>query len=166
MKDEVYLYNLKDGKRITRIAEEFVGEIAIYGKREQPWFFATLTSFTNPSLIYQYRFDDAVEEEEKWRLLRATEVKGLATNDFVSKQVWYESKDGTKVPMFIVRHKDTPLDGTAPGYQYGLFAQTRFLTRELNLGHRIWRFQHLHQPVLQRSHLEVRPKVQGGARRS
>jgi len=119
VKDEVYIHNLKDGKRITRIADEFVGEIAIWGKREQPWFFATLTSFTNPSLIYEYRFDDAVKEEEKWRLLRATEVKGLATDDFVSKQVWYESKDGTKVPMFIVRHKDTPLDGTAPGYQYG-----------------------------------------------
>jgi prolyl oligopeptidase len=62
-----------------------------------------------------------LKDGEKWRLLRAAKVKGLPADDFVSKQVWYESKDGTKVPMFIVRHKDTPLDGTAPGYQYGLF---------------------------------------------
>ena len=54
-------------------------------------------------------------------MLRSTEVKGIPPDDFISKQVWYESKDGTKVPMFIVRHKDAPLDGTAPGYQYGLF---------------------------------------------
>jgi prolyl oligopeptidase PreP (S9A serine peptidase family) len=34
-------------------------------------------------------------------------------------QVWYEGKDGTKVPMFIVRHKSTEFDGTAPAIQYG-----------------------------------------------
>ena len=34
-------------------------------------------------------------------------------------QEWYESKDGTRVPMFIVRHKDTPFDGTAAAIQYG-----------------------------------------------
>lgn len=119
VKDGIYIHSLKDGKRITRLAQDFVGETAVWGKRRQPWFFAILTSFTNPSLIYQYRFDDALKEEEKWRQLRATEIRGLDPDEFISKQVWYESKDGTKVPMFIVRHKDTPLDGTAPGYQYG-----------------------------------------------
>ena len=83
-----------------------------------------LTSFTNPSLLYQYRFDDALKEAEKWRLTRTTEVKGLSPDDFISEQVWYKSKDGTKVPMFIVRHKDTPLDGTAPALQYGPFTCT------------------------------------------
>lgn len=34
-------------------------------------------------------------------------------------KVWYSSKDGTQVPMFIVRHKSTPFDGTAPAIQYG-----------------------------------------------
>ncbi|KAF9645343.1 hypothetical protein BDM02DRAFT_3149057 [Thelephora ganbajun] len=119
VKDEIYIHSLKDGKHITRLSSEFVGEAAIWGKREYPWFFATLTSFTNPSLLYQYRFDDALKEGEKWRALRTTEVKGLLPEEFISKQVWYESKDGTKIPMFIVRHKDTPLDGTAPALQYG-----------------------------------------------
>jgi len=34
-------------------------------------------------------------------------------------QDWYESKDGTRIPMFIVRHKCTKFDGTAPVIQYG-----------------------------------------------
>jgi len=84
-------------------------------------------SFTSPSLLYQYRFDDALKEEERWRMLRSTEINGLPQDDFISKQVWYESKDGTKVPMFIVRHKDTPLDGTAPALQYGPFTPRPFL---------------------------------------
>ena len=33
--------------------------------------------------------------------------------------MWYNSKDGTRVPMFIVKHKDTKFDGTAPALQYG-----------------------------------------------
>lgn len=46
-------------------------------------------------------------------------MKGLNPDDFESEQVWYDSPDGTKIPMFIVRHKSTPLDGTAPAIQYG-----------------------------------------------
>lgn len=83
------------------------------------------------------RYD--VNANPKWQLYRDTVVKGLNLSDFKSEQVceafffsshganltlnwqvWYESKDGTKVPMFIVRHKDTPIDGTAPVIQYGI----------------------------------------------
>lgn len=46
-------------------------------------------------------------------------MDGLDPSDFTAEQVWYNSLDGTKVPMFIVRHKATPLDGTAPALQYG-----------------------------------------------
>ncbi|KIM75701.1 hypothetical protein PILCRDRAFT_13352, partial [Piloderma croceum F 1598] len=52
-------------------------------------------------------------------ILWTTKVNGLNPDDFESSQVWYESKDGTKVPMFIVRHKSTEFDGTAPAIQYG-----------------------------------------------
>ena len=51
--------------------------------------------------------------------MRTTRVNGLDIEDFESRQVWYESKDSTNVPMFIVRHKSTKLDGTAPVFQYG-----------------------------------------------
>ena len=44
-------------------------------------------------------------------------------NDLVSEQVFATSKDGTRVPMVIIRHKDTRVDGTAPGLIYGYGAQ-------------------------------------------
>lgn len=76
-----------------------------------------MSGFTSPSTVARYDF--AAPEDQRWSILRKGRVSGLDLDDFESQQVWYESKDGTKVPMFIVRHKSTKLDGTAPVLQYG-----------------------------------------------
>ncbi|OBZ71845.1 Prolyl endopeptidase [Grifola frondosa] len=117
VKDEIYIYSLSTGKRLTRLAPDFVGAATISGRRIQPWVFATLTGFTNPGIVARYDFSE--EEEKRWSIWRSTLVSGLNPDDFLAEQVWYESKDGTKIPMFIVRHKDTKFDGTAPALQYG-----------------------------------------------
>ncbi|KAF8576207.1 hypothetical protein K439DRAFT_1649348 [Ramaria rubella] len=117
VKDELYIYSFT-GERIERLATDFVGTIDISRpKRENPWFFATLTGFTTPGTVQKYDF--SAELGTKWSVYRTTKVKGLIPEDFVAEQVWYTSKDQTRVPMFIVRHKSTPLDGTAPAFQYG-----------------------------------------------
>ncbi|KAI0346955.1 hypothetical protein BDW22DRAFT_1321836 [Trametopsis cervina] len=117
VKDEIYIYSM-DGKRLTRVASDFVGAASVGGRRDQPLFFATLSGFTNPGIVAKYDFTEA-DEKKRWSTYRATFLKGLKPEDFETSQVWYESKDGTKIPMFIVKHKDTPLDGTAPAIQYG-----------------------------------------------
>ncbi|KAI0699823.1 prolyl oligopeptidase [Cytidiella melzeri] len=117
VKDEIYIHSL-DGQRFKRVAPDFVGAVSVGGRRTQPWFFATLTGFTNPGIVAKYDFT-VDDEEKRWSTYRTTFLKGLKADEFEANQVWYESKDGTKVPMFIVRHKSTPLDGTAPAIQYG-----------------------------------------------
>ncbi|KAH7907477.1 prolyl oligopeptidase [Hygrophoropsis aurantiaca] len=123
VKDEIYLYSLS-GTRLTRLASDFVGAADVTGRRTQPNVFITLTGFTNPGIVARYdlhgqtKFDDG-EVKERWSVWRETQLKGLKADEFVAEQVWYESKDGTKVPMFIVRHTSTKLDGTAPAIQYG-----------------------------------------------
>lgn len=102
------------------MAPDFVGAAQVGGRRKQPWFFATLTGFTNPGIVAKYDFTVS-DESKRWSTYRTTFLKGLKAEDFEAQQVWYESKDGTKVPMFIVRHKDTAFDGTAPAIQYGSF---------------------------------------------
>ncbi|KZV88821.1 hypothetical protein EXIGLDRAFT_741088 [Exidia glandulosa HHB12029] len=118
VKDEVYLYTL-DGKKVERIAEDFIGTIGLGrpNSRDQTYFTAMMMGFTSPGISAFYDFSKP--EGQRWVVLRKHEVGGLNPEDFLSEQVWFPSKDGTKVPMFIVRHKDTPLDGTAPAFQYG-----------------------------------------------
>lgn len=115
--DEIYLYS-SEGERITRIASDFVGAAELRGRRSQPNFFVTLTGFTNPGIVGQYNLAE-LDDSKKWSIYRSTKVKGLQAEEFSAEQVWYKGKDGTRVPMFIVRHKSTKRDGTAPAVQYG-----------------------------------------------
>lgn len=60
-----------------------------------------MTSFTSPGTVYRYSFEEKKGEEQS--VYRVAKVDGINPDDFVSEQVFYESKDGTKVPMFITR---------------------------------------------------------------
>lgn len=127
MKDEIYLYDFK-GTKITRLAPDFVGAANITGRRDKDHFFVTLTGFTSPGTVARYDFTVPLtngDHSARWSVYSTTEVKGLDLDKFESSQVWYSSPDGTKVPMFLVKHKDTPFDGTAPALQYGMFSESR-----------------------------------------
>ncbi|KAI6114866.1 prolyl oligopeptidase [Pisolithus croceorrhizus] len=115
--DEIYVYSL-DGKRLTRLVPDFVGAAELSGRRSQNDLFVTLTGFTNPGIIGRYNLSEP-DDGKKWSTYRTTHVKGLKADEFTAEQVWYESKDGTRIPMFIVRHESTKRDGTAPAIQYG-----------------------------------------------
>ncbi|TRM68664.1 prolyl oligopeptidase [Schizophyllum amplum] len=117
VKDELYVYS-KEGKQLKRLAGDFVGAAGVVGYRNEPAFFVEMTGFNTPKTIGRYDFSEP-EEEKRWSIFRSTSVRGINPEEFEATQVWYESKDGTKVPMFIVRHKSTPLDGTAAAIQYG-----------------------------------------------
>ncbi|GLB33294.1 putative prolyl oligopeptidase [Lyophyllum shimeji] len=116
VKDEIYLYS-KTGNQITRLASDFVGAASLSSRPIQPHLFVTMTGFNTPGTVAHYNF--TAPEGQRWSIYRTVKVNGLNPEDFESQQVWYESKDGTKVPMFIVRHKSTKFDGTAPALQYG-----------------------------------------------
>lgn len=87
------------------------------GKKEETETFYTFTSFTYPPTIYKYDVKNNRSE-----LFRKADVKFEMT-DYETKQVFYESKDGTKVPLFIVHKKGLKLDGSNPTllYAYGGF---------------------------------------------
>lgn len=119
--DEIYLYSLT-GEKLTRIAPTFVGAAELFGRRDLSDVFVSMTGFTNPGIIGRLdmdHFNSTTSLESSWSIYRTVNVKGLQPDEFTAEQVWYESKDGTKIPMFIVKHKSTKTDGTAPAIQYG-----------------------------------------------
>ena len=86
VKDEIYIYQLSTGKRLQRVAPEFVGAASISGRRKQSWFFASLTGFTNPGIIAKYDLN-VKEEDKRWSIYRTTLVNGLNPDDFSAEQV-------------------------------------------------------------------------------
>lgn len=83
------------------------------GDKEDDHFFYSFSSFTRPPSVFKYDIATNTSEE-----FFETELK-FDPNEYVEKQVFYTSKDGTKVPMFLVHKKGLELNGNNPTYLYG-----------------------------------------------
>ncbi|MDD4217590.1 MAG: S9 family peptidase, partial [Bacteroidales bacterium] len=104
----------KKGKFLYDLDNNAIGTIGGFaGKRDDTFTFYTVTSFTEPATIYKY--DIANNKSD----LYYTTKLGVKTEDYVTKQVFYRSTDGTKIPMFIVHKQGIALDGNNPTLLYG-----------------------------------------------
>lgn len=127
--NKIFVGYLKDVKTIVRVFDltgKFEQEIPLPtsgtasgfgGKRDDMETFFSFTSFTYPTTIYHYDIASG-----KVELFRKSDVK-FNPDDYETKQVFYPSKDGTKIPMYIVHKKGIPLNGNNPTllYAYGGF---------------------------------------------
>ena len=88
------------------------------GLNDDKYVFYNFTSFNFPPTIYKY--DIATQ---KSTVFRTVDIPGFKSEDYETKQVFYKSKDGTRVPMFLVYKKGLVLDGNNPTllYAYGGF---------------------------------------------
>ena len=111
--NHAYLHS-QDGTRLAEIEFPTYGAAAFSTSKKSPEVYYAFASFTYPSAIYSY--DTA---SRRSALVHSTEVAGLNPDDYVTEQVFYTSKDGTKVPMFITYRKGIKKDGTNPVYLYG-----------------------------------------------
>jgi prolyl oligopeptidase len=103
-----------DGTHVRDVKLPGIGTASGFGgKRKDAETFYSFSSFTTPPSTYRY---DVKTGESK--LLRQAKVK-FDPADYEVKQVFYASKDGTKVPMFISHKKGLKLDGTNPTLLYG-----------------------------------------------
>jgi prolyl oligopeptidase len=84
------------------------------GRREDTTVFYTFNNLNTPPTIYKY--DIATK---KSAVFRAPKVPGYDPSLYETKQVFFPSKDGTKIPMFLVHKKGLKLDGNNPTLMYG-----------------------------------------------
>lgn len=103
-----------DGKLVREINLPGIGSATGFGgEKEDKEFFYTYSSFSTPPSIYRYSIATGQST-----LFRKTAVK-VKTEDFVTEQVFFTSKDGTKVPMFLTYKKGMVRNGQNPVLLYG-----------------------------------------------
>lgn len=116
MKDAVnhaYVFETS-GKKLYEVQLPSLGALSGFsGEKDENEAFYTFTSYTFPATVY--RFDPATNHSE---VFRKPEMK-FNPDEFTSEQVFYTSKDGTKVPMAIIYKKGMKRDGKNPLMLYG-----------------------------------------------
>ncbi|MGI2170387.1 prolyl oligopeptidase family serine peptidase [Shewanella sp. MF05960] len=126
-----YMQNDKGEWKSETAPFEVNGTLSVFDvERDSDEFFVDYTSFLEPSTLY--RFNGAT--------LKADKIKGMpqqfAADKFETKQYFVTSKDGTKVPYFVVMAKDIKLDGSNPTllYAYGGFEVSRLPAYSATVG--------------------------------
>ncbi len=117
-----YLHNASSSLRVFDLAGKLIQEVKLpeigtvggmTGKPNDPMAFFLFSSFLRPNTIYSL---DMRSLEIK--VFKAPKID-FNPDLFTTEQVWYASKDGTKVPMFITRKKNIAYDGQNPTLLYG-----------------------------------------------
>ena len=109
-----YVYSL-EGTRENAIDLPGPGTAGGFGgKSDDTSAFYTYSSFNYPSTIFRY--DIAAKQSS---IFRESAIKGFAPQDYETVQVFYPSKDGTRIPMFLVHKRGLTLDGSNPSLLYG-----------------------------------------------
>jgi prolyl oligopeptidase len=102
------------GKLVREIALPGIGSVSGFrGKRFDPETFFSFTGFTTPTTIYRLDMKSGAST-----VFRQPKV-AFNPADYETRQQFYTSRDGTRVPMFIVSKKGLKLDGSNPTYLYG-----------------------------------------------
>ena len=125
-----YDYN---GKLIRNIDLPGVGTISgLNSKKEETDLYYSFTNYTTPGSIYKYNVANGKSE-----LYRKSKID-FNSDNFESKQVFYKSKDGTKVPMIITYKKGLKLNGKNPTILYGYGGFNISLTPSFSTANAVW----------------------------
>lgn len=114
--NQLEVRSLTNGSLIQRIDVPSGSIDSFQGKKSDNEFFFRVVSFLSPGIIYRV---DLRHFPYKTDVFKEVKVPGLDSSKFITKQVFYPSKDKTPVPMFIVHRKGLLLNGNASTLLYG-----------------------------------------------
>ncbi len=123
----------KDGAHLKDVALPTLGSVSsLSGERKDEEMFFAFQSFVYPTTIYRYDF-----KKGEFSVFRSPEIQ-FDGGEFVTEQVFYASKDGTKVPMFVTHKRGLKLDGTNPTYLYAYGGFNISLTPGFSVSNLVW----------------------------
>ncbi|XP_070208687.1 prolyl endopeptidase-like [Littorina saxatilis] len=115
VKSELFIYDYASGSKEFQIPLEVGSIIGYTGDYKDTEIFFKFMSFLTPGVIYQMDMKQPYEP----KVYRTIEVQGFDASNFETEQKFFPSKDGTKIPMFIVHKKGLQRDGSHPVLLYG-----------------------------------------------
>ena len=125
-----YDYN---GELVREIELPGIGSAGGFGaKKEEKDLYYSFTNYVTPGTIYKYNIEEGTSE-----VYNKPEIK-FNPEDYESKQVFFNSKDGTKVPMIITHKKGLELNGKNPTMLYGYGGFNVSLTPSFSTANAIW----------------------------
>ena len=136
-----YLEHAQSVVKVFGIGGTFESSVALPGVGTAEGFtghlddaetYYSYTDFTTPVAVYRYDLETGTNS-----LFKKATVP-LDTSIFVTKQVFFESQDGTRIPMFLVHHEDAALDGQNPTLLYGYGGFSVALTPQYRTDWMVW----------------------------
>ena len=122
-----------DGKLVREVKLPGLGSAGGFGgKKEDKDFYFSFTNYNTPASSYKYNVETG-EYELYWK----PEID-FDPNDYESNQVFYTSKDGTKIPMIITHKKGLERNGNNPTILYGYGGFNISLTPSFNIANAVW----------------------------
>lgn len=122
-----------DGKLVREVELPGVGSAGGFGaKKEEKELYYSFTNYVTPGSIYKYDIENGTSE-----LYRKPDID-FNPNNYESKQIFYTSKDGTKVPMIITHKKGLELNGKNPTILYGYGGFNISLTPSFSIANAVW----------------------------
>lgn len=137
-----------DGKLVREVALPGVGSVGGFGgKKEEKEFYFSFTNYSTPGSSYKYNADSG-EYSLYWK-----PAIDFNPDDYISTQVFYNSKDGTRVPMIITHKKGLELNGKNPTLLYGYGGFNISLTPGFSTSNAVW---------LEQGGVYAVPNIRGG----
>lgn len=122
-----------DGNKVRDIALPGVGSASGFSeKQDAEKVYYSFTNYSTPSTIYE------MNPETGESVVYEASGADFDSSEYVSKQVFYSSKDGTEVPMIITHKKGLELDGTNPTILYGYGGFNISLTPSFSIANAAW----------------------------
>lgn len=158
-KELMFISYLKDAQsyvEITDLNGKFIKTLELPGigsvggisvNKDENFGFYAFSSFTVPSVIYKYDFEKGTSEVYKQPKI------DFDFDQYETNQVFYTSKDGTKVPMFLVHKKGLKLNGKNPVWLYGYGGFNISLTPSFSVSRLVW---------LENGGVFAMPNIRGG----
>ena len=131
-RSQIKIFEL-DGSLVREVELPGIGSAGGFnGRRYDTETFYTFTSFTTPATIYRYDMKTGTS-----KLFRQSQVD-FNPESYQTQQVFYSSKDGTKIPMFITHKKGIELNGNNPTYLYAYGGFNISLTPSFSVSNLVW----------------------------